>query len=84
MKNVSKKQQKARDKFVKKYAGNKGKKKTTTKKSKYLPIVEAKIKARKLATKFNIKSEKDWIRVYDAGKIPKNLPRNLKAVYGKH
>ena len=59
------------------------KKKTTTKKSKYLPIVEAKIKARKIAKKLNIKNEKDWFAAYDAGKIPQDLPRSLKSVYGK-
>ena len=58
-------------------------KKKTKEKAKFLPIVDAKIKARKLAKKLNIKNEHDWKTAYDAGKIPKDLPRSLKSVYGK-
>jgi len=47
----------------------------------WLPIKEAKIEARKIAKELGIKSELGWIRAWKAGKIPKNLPRELSTFY---
>ena len=47
----------------------------------FLPPIEAKIEARKIAKKLRIKSQKDWEVAYKAGKIPKNLPSSLYNVY---
>ena len=47
----------------------------------YLPLIEAKIEARKIAKKFGIKTQKDWSEAYSAGQIPKNLPSSLWNVY---
>ena len=49
----------------------------------YLPIIEAKILARKLTKDLRIKNKKDWVAAYDAGKIPKSLPSSLWNTYGK-
>ena len=48
---------------------------------KYLPPIEAKIEARKIAKKFGIKTQKDWSEAYSAGQIPKHLPSSLWNVY---
>ena len=47
----------------------------------YLPIIEAKIEARKVAKELGIKTMKDWSEAYSAGQIPKNLPSSLWNVY---
>ena len=47
----------------------------------YLPIKEAKIKARKVAKKLGIKTRRDWYFAYKKGLIPKNLPRDLNNLY---
>ena len=47
----------------------------------FLPMIEAKIEARKIAKKFGIKTQKDWSEDYSAGQIPKNLPSSLWNVY---
>ena len=47
----------------------------------FLPPIEAKIEARKIAKKLRIKSQKDWEVAYKTGKIPKNLPSSLYNVY---
>nr|AIF19117.1 hypothetical protein [uncultured marine thaumarchaeote KM3_85_E11] len=47
----------------------------------FLPPIEAKIEARKVAKKLGIKTQKDWTDAYHAGKISKNLPGNLYNVY---
>ena len=53
------------------------------KKSKsFLPPIEAKIEARKVAKKLGIKTMKDWTDAYKAGKIPDTLPSGLWATYG--
>nr|AIF07963.1 hypothetical protein [uncultured marine thaumarchaeote KM3_25_G08] len=49
----------------------------------YLPIVEAKILARKIAKELGIDTWEKWTAAYDAGKIPKNIPRNLHNYYDK-
>ena len=49
---------------------------------KYLPPIEAKIEARKIAKKLGIKTVKDWTDAYKAGKIPDTLPSGLWATYG--
>ena len=47
----------------------------------YLPLIEAKIEARKIAKKFGIKTQKDWSEAYSTGQIPDNLPSSLWNVY---
>ena len=49
---------------------------------KYLPPIEAKIEARKIAKKLGIKTQKDWSDAYKAGKIPNTLPSGLWSTYG--
>ncbi len=51
----------------------------------YLPTKEAKIEARKIAKKLGFVAgkgvEKQWNDAWKAGKIPKNLPSNLRGHY---
>ena len=49
---------------------------------KYLPPIEAKIEARKVAKKLGIKTREQWIEAYRAGEIPNNIPRDLYKIYG--
>ena len=49
---------------------------------KYLPPIEAKIEARKIAKKLGIKTQKDWSDAYKARKIPNTLPSSLWSTYG--
>ena len=49
----------------------------------FLPPIEAKIEARKIAKKLKIKTQKDWADAYSAGKIPTNLPSGLWDAYGR-
>ena len=47
-----------------------------------LPIKDAKILARKLAKKYNIKTREQWLEAFSVvGKMPDNLPRYLHDVY---
>ena len=46
------------------------------------PLIEAKIEARKIAKELGLKTDKDWIEAYRAGKIPKNLPASPSGTYG--
>jgi len=48
-----------------------------THKRNYLPIKEAKIEARKIVKELGIDSIEKWYAAYDAGKIPKNIPKYL-------
>nr|AIF19118.1 hypothetical protein [uncultured marine thaumarchaeote KM3_85_E11] len=48
---------------------------------KYLPPIEAKIEARKIAKKLGIKTPRQWHDAYKAGKIPSNLPGSLWGTY---
>ena len=47
----------------------------------YLPLIEAKIEARKIAKKLGIKTEIQWKEAYEAGKIPDDLPQSPYQVY---
>ena len=47
----------------------------------YLPLIEAKIEARKIAKKLGIKTLRQWIEAYKAGKIPSNLPSDPFGAY---
>ena len=47
----------------------------------WLPIVDAKILARKLAKKYNIKTREQWLEAYKDGKMPDSLPRYLHDIY---
>ncbi len=47
------------------------------------PIIEAKILARKVAKELGIDSIEKWNAAFEAGKIPKNLPRDLNSKYGQ-
>ena len=42
---------------------------------------KAKIEARKIAKELGIKTMDDWFDAYDAGKIPKNMPKYLHGIY---
>ena len=53
------------------------------KQKKWLPIREAKIEARKIAKELGIKTNKEWFQAYDDGKIPSNIPKHLRDIYGK-
>ena len=48
----------------------------------WLPIKEAKIEARRIAKELGIKTNADYYDAYDAGKIPRSLPRYLYDIYG--
>ena len=48
----------------------------------FLPPIKAKIEARKVAKKLEIKTREQWIEAYRAGKIPNNIPRDLYKIYG--
>jgi len=47
-----------------------------------LPPIKAKIEARKLQKKLGIKTHREWIKAYKAGKIPSNLPSDPYGAYG--
>nr|AIF19121.1 hypothetical protein [uncultured marine thaumarchaeote KM3_85_E11] len=49
----------------------------------FLPLIEAKILARKVAKELGIKTMKDWEVAYQSGKIPSTLPSSLFQVYAK-
>jgi len=46
-----------------------------------LPTIEAKIEARKLAKKYDIRTREQWVKAHREGKIPSNLPRFLDNAY---
>ena len=46
-----------------------------------LPPIEAKIEARKIVKKLGIKTLREWIEAYKAGKIPSNLPSDPFGAY---
>ena len=48
----------------------------------WLPIKEAKVEASKIAKELGIKTREQWIEAYRAGRIPKNLPSDLRKIYG--
>ena len=48
----------------------------------WLPIKEAKVETRKIVKELGIKHKEHWIEAHRAGKIPKNLPSDLRKVYG--
>ncbi len=47
----------------------------------WLPIKEAKVEASKIAIELGIKTREQWIEAYRAGRIPKNLPSDLRKIY---
>ena len=47
----------------------------------FLPPIEAKIEARKVAKKLGIKTREQWVTAHKAGKIPSNLPRYPHDIY---
>ncbi len=49
----------------------------------YLSFTDAKIEARKLAIKYNLKTLGDWEKAVREGKIPKNIPLNPRRAYAK-
>jgi len=48
-----------------------------------LSYEEAEIEARKICDELEIDSEVKWIKAWDQGKIPKNLPRTPRSFYNK-
>jgi hypothetical protein len=49
----------------------------------YLSLENAEVEARKLAKKYNLRTQKDWEKAYKEDKIPKHLPRQPWVVYLK-
>ena len=49
----------------------------------YLPLDEARKKARELAKKYNIKTWNDWNKAVKEGLIPDNIPMQPDRVYSK-
>lgn len=49
----------------------------------YLPIIEAKQKARELAKQYNLKNAKDWDEFVKSGNKPDNIPSNPSTFYKK-
>lgn len=49
----------------------------------YLSFKDAKIEVRKLAKKYGIKNQTDWMKAVREGKIPKNIPLVPSRVYSK-
>ena len=49
----------------------------------FLPPIEAKSEARKVAKKLGIKTQEDWADAYKDGKIPDTLPSGLWDAYGR-
>lgn len=56
---------------------------TTFLKTGFLPLKEAKEKARELAKQHNLKTPKDWEEFVKSGKKPANLPSNPSQYYKK-
>ena len=54
---------------------------TNIKSQQWLSIVEAKIEARKIAKRLNIRTREQWMLAWHDGKIPKTLPSRLDSVY---
>jgi hypothetical protein len=50
----------------------------------YPSMKDAKIEAKQLAIKFNLRTRQDWIKAHREGKIPKHLPANPWHVYAKN